>query len=300
MARTLITWAVRWLVATVTLVVCFAQAPAQFQQFPSLPKTPGVGPPPTGMARASVLTGEVSVLKDSYPWVLSAGDLVRPRQIIVTGEDGFAVFELSDGSSFQVFANSRVTFRDNPGDWGDLLDLWIGRVKVFIQKLGNQPNNNRVFTPTAVISVRGTVFDVLIEDEQETTLVSVDEGTVDVRHRLIGESRSKLVEAGEYLRVFKNEPLAKQAVDRNALIERMLRASAEAAYTVLVRTQRSPIPGGGAGGAGGGVGGGVPLPGDTGGGQAPTPPAPAPSPEGGTTVPTTTAPPIPPPPPPGT
>ena len=57
----------------------------------------------------------------------------------------------------------------------------FGRVKVHIQKLGGQPNNNRVTTPTAVISVRGTIFDVSVEDG-ESTLVAVEEGLVEVRH----------------------------------------------------------------------------------------------------------------------
>ena len=97
------------------------------------------------------------------------------------------IFQVSDGSTFEVYPNSRVVFRANPSNLKDLLDLLLGRVKVHIQKLGGQPNNNRVTTPTAVISVRGTVFDVTVED-QESTLVAVEEGLVEVRHALLGSS----------------------------------------------------------------------------------------------------------------
>src|SRR5438046_4906707 len=38
-------------------------------------------------------------------------------QIIVTGAEGYAVFQVADGSTFEVFQNSRVVFRDNPGNW---------------------------------------------------------------------------------------------------------------------------------------------------------------------------------------
>jgi hypothetical protein len=219
------------------------------------------------------------------------GEAVLPQQVILTGPDGFAVFELSDGSSFEVFPNSRVTFRANPGDWKDLLDLWLGRVKIYIQTLGDRPNRNRIFTPTAVISVRGTVFDVMIEDEEDTTLVSVDEGLVDVRHRLIGESNSKLVHPGGYVRVYRNEPLARQTIDKNALFGRILRASSEALFQVLIQTRTgTTIPGGGPTATGGGP----PLPGDTGGGSEPAPPS-----SGGSSAPTTVpAPPSAPPPPP--
>lgn len=280
----------RWLqgamALAVMLVVCYGQS-----------ITPPVQPNPAHPAAARLvsLAGDVTVLRgDSYPWTLQVGDSVSPQQVVITGPDGYAVFELSDGSSFQVFPNSRLTFRNNPGDWRDLLDLWLGQVKVFIQKLGEQPNRNRVFTPTAVISVRGTVFHVIIEDEQDTTLVAVDEGVVDVRHRLIGESKSKLVGAGEYIRVFKNEPLARQAVDKGALLERMLRASAEALYTVIVNSPGGGSAGGGGAPVPGGTGGGPTLPGDTGGSQPPPPSG------GGDTAPAPTPPPpSSPPPPPG-
>jgi len=244
-------------------------------------------------ARLVSLSGQVSVLRDAYPWALQPGDAVKAQQVILTGPDGYAVFRLTDGSTFEVFANSRVSFRNNPGNWKDLLDVWIGRVKLYIQKWGGQPNPNRVHTPTAVISVRGTIFDVSV-DEDETTLVSVEEGQVVVRHRLIGESNPKVLNAGEYLRVFKNYPLAESRVDKGALLERGLRAVADAFYSILLRGPRLPsIPGAGSPGGipGGGIpgGGGPTLPGDTP-GTPPPPPPPAPPGDIGAT---------PPPPPPG-
>src|SRR5690242_20336395 len=159
-----------WFAATA--VVCSAQSPAPLS-FGS-----------DGAARVLQSTGQVSVLKDSTPWALQVGSSVFVQQIIVTGPDGFAIFQVSDGSTFEVYPNSRVTFRANPANLKDLLDVWLGRVKVHIQKLGGQPNNNRVITPTAVISVRGTVFDVSVEDH-ESTLVAVEEGLVEVQHALL-------------------------------------------------------------------------------------------------------------------
>ena len=126
-----------------------------------------------------------------------------------------------------------------PGDWKDLLDLWIGRVKIYIQKFGNQPNPNRIFTPTAVISVRGTIFDVAIEDDQDTTLVSVEEGQVHVHHRLIGYSKDKDLSAGEYLRVYKDAPIAKH-FDTGGAVQRGLRAAADALYTHYGQRRGAP------------------------------------------------------------
>src|SRR5258705_7777546 len=136
-------------------------------------------------AKVITLTGEVSILKDSTPWALEIGSAVQLKQMIVTGPDGYAKLQVSDGSTFEVYPNSKVTFRNNPSDWKDMLDLWIGRVKIHVQKLtGGAPNHQRVTSPTAVISVRGTIFDVVAEDE-DTTLVSVEEGLVAVQHRYL-------------------------------------------------------------------------------------------------------------------
>src|SRR5215470_9753804 len=127
-------------------------------------------------AKVMSLNGDVSVLRDSNRWVLNVGDEVQTRQVIVTGPDGYAKFQVSDGSTFEVYPNSNIVFRKNPGNWRDLLDVLVGRVKIHIQKWGGQPNNNRILTPTAVISVRGTTFDVGVDDDDETTIVSVEEG----------------------------------------------------------------------------------------------------------------------------
>jgi len=240
------------------LAVCVSQAQA----------------PSGAAARVLALTGQVSVLRDSAPWALKAGDAVQPRQVIVTGPDGFAEFQVSDGSKFQVFPNSHVIFRESPPNWGQLLDVLIGRVKVQIQKLGNQPNPNSVRTPTAVISVRGTVFDVALEDDSDTTFVSVDEGQVEVAN-LTAPGKSKLLNPGESIRVYKNVPLAK-VVDKGSVAQGALRAAAQAMYEILLRTSRG---GGSAPGAGTGTIGqgdqGKPAPPT----EAPPPPPPPPPPQ---------------------
>ena len=39
----------------------------------------------------------------------------------MTGPDGWGMFQVADGSTFEVFPNSRTVFRANQGDWRDLL-----------------------------------------------------------------------------------------------------------------------------------------------------------------------------------
>ena len=229
----------------------------------------------SGAAKVVSLNGQVSILRDNSPWALNVGDSVQPRQIIVTGADGYAQLQVSDGSTFEVFPSSRVVFRDNPGNWKDLLEVFLGRVKIQIQKIGGQPNYNKVRTPTAVISVRGTIFDVSVEDEDATTLVVVDEGQVEVRHALL-PSGIKTLNAGEWIRVYKGQPLQAKSVDRGNVLRGAMRAAAEALYEVMYRTSRIPSSSGGGVPTTGGGGPG-PDPGG-GGGNGNKPPAPAPPP----------------------
>jgi hypothetical protein len=254
--------------------LCFAQSPSSLSQ--------------DAAATVATIGGSVSVMRDSNPWALQANDRIRPGQLIITGQDGYALFKVSDGSTFEVFPNSRVSFRDNPGNWKDLLDVLLGRIKVHIQKWGGQPNPNRVHTPTAIISVRGTVFDITVEDG-DTTLVVVEEGQVEVEHRVL-PSGSKLLNPGEWVRVYKNERLSQKSLDKGSILQAALRAAADAIYSTIYRNPGTP--GGGIPGGGGGTGGG--LPGDH--GQTNPPPAPPPAPPSGGD---TGAPPPPPPPPPG-
>jgi hypothetical protein len=218
-------------------------------------------------AKVVTLTGQVSVLRDLQPWALSVGDNVQVTQWIVTGADGHAVLQVSDGSTIEVYPNSRFVFRHNPGNWRDLIDQLVGKVRVHIEHLGTTPNPNRVITPVAVISVRGTTFDVTVNDDDETTTVEVEDGTVEVRHNLLG-GNTAVVNAGEVFQVYRNVPIA-QRMDKGNIARQALRIG----FNIVAIIGRSGGPGKitlpGGGGGGGPVG-------DTGG--TPPPPAPPPPP----------------------
>jgi ferric-dicitrate binding protein FerR (iron transport regulator) len=212
--------------------------------------------PVSSSAAAKVVTmsGQVSVLRDSEPWALNVGDMVQAQQVILTGPDGYAKFETSDGSTFEVYPSSNVIFRKNPGSLRDLLDLFVGRVKIHIQRLGGEPNPNRIMTPTAVISVRGTIFDVSTNDDDGTTIVSVEEGSVEVRHAL-KPGAPKIVNAGESLHVYRDEPLAQSVIDKNELFHRIVRGLGDAAFRIAISPPGHgglSIPGIGGGGGGSG------------------------------------------------
>lgn len=233
------------------LVACASSAPAQ---------------DPAAAARVMVAQGRVSLLRTSEKWALFAGNTVRVGEIIETGVDGYAQLQISDGSSFEVFPDSRVVFRANPGNLRDLVEVFLGKIKVYIQHYGGRPNNYRVHSPTAVISVRGTVFEVSVEPDT-VTAVSVVEGLVAVEHRLLPTSKPVMVAPGEYLRVFPGAPLAQAGVNKAGVAAKVAAAVRDTLYS-LPRRAGGRSPSGGAPG-GGGTGGGVPT--DTG---APPPPPP--------------------------
>jgi FecR protein len=182
-------------------------------------------------AKVLVQNGQVSILKDGYQVPVFVGDPIRPRSVIVSGPDGYAKLQTSDGSTFEVFPNAKVTFREDYPNFGDLIQVLMGKIRVQIDH-HKGPNPNKVSTPTAVISVRGTIFDVVDEDQDHTTLVAVEEGVVEVIHRRIPNNRITL-QTGESREIFWDQPLAKvnNGAFHDALWDRIKQAGLDAVYT---------------------------------------------------------------------
>jgi hypothetical protein len=118
-----------------------------------------------------------------------------------------------------------------------------------------------------VISVRGTTFDVTVNDDDEATTVEVEEGTVEVRHNLLG-GNAAIVNGGEVFRVYRDEPIA-QRMDKGNAARQALRIVVN--VIAIVGRSSGPgkisLPGGGNGPVG-----------DTGGTPPPTAPPPPPPP----------------------
>lgn len=197
-------------------------------------------------AKVTYQVGQVSLSEGGYFKALNVGDQVKVKQLIVTGPDGYARFEvLSDHSTFEVFPNAKVVFRSTPGAWDHLLEVFIGRVKVFIQHAPGVPNPNKVTSPTAVISVRGTVFDVVVESNDGTTFVTVDDGVVDVRNTS-APGGAVTLRAGDSIRVYPGQPLIARQVDKGNILRRALYVARDAYYQVMIQR-----PTGGSGPIGG-------------------------------------------------
>ena len=177
-------------------------------------------------ALVQMLSGRVSVERAGELWALMPGQTVKGGQVVVTGLDGYAKMELSDQSTIEVFPNSRLVFRANRFNWRDLVDLYLGKIRLHIQRLVNDEETYRVTSPTAVISVRGTILEVEV-DIAEDTMVYVETGSVLVRHRLM-PGGDVLVESGQSLQIIQNVPLtAARLTTPLAVIGRIVKIAGE-------------------------------------------------------------------------
>jgi hypothetical protein len=73
-----------------------------------------------------------------------------------------------------------------------------------------------------------------------------------VRHMLLPQGSPKVLNAGEWIRVYRNQPLASKSFDRGSLLQQALSAVREAIWVAVSRTSGGttggggvPVPGGG-------------------------------------------------------
>jgi hypothetical protein len=222
-----------------------------------------------------VQTGQVSKLTDGRAIEpLYQGVAIHRHELIMTGPDSYAKFQLPDGSTWEVFSNAKVVFDYVPGVT-DFLNVIIGRIKVFIDH-SRGPNYKNVSTPTAVISVRGTVFDVDVQDDDGTTFVTVDEGLVTVKN-LTAPGGWTALRPGDSITVYRGQQLVGKQVDPHSIYRAAIKSAQQALYQMIYGRP------GGVGGPIGNPGTNGPSPGqgDKGGKTPPPPPPPPPAKSGG-------------------
>jgi FecR protein len=148
---------------------------------------------------------------------VQAGDELR------TGAGGSIILSVPDGSYMVVSENSRVVIEDFwSGNFKSIMNLMLGQVRFYIQRFGGRPNPYAVRTPTALIAVRGTTFDVIVDDAQTAEVRCLD-GRVTVES--IGVSdREVILEAGYKTLVRPGEvpliPVRNEAeINRNRIVK---------------------------------------------------------------------------------
>ena len=132
-----------------------------------------------GSAKVAESKGKVTLQSPKgEPIEVKSGIELEPETSIETG-NGSLLLDLSDGSQVLVKSKTRVVLKSPETGPRYYLELLVGKVLTKIQKrLSNAPSF-RMGTPTAVITVRGTRFEVEVNKENRT-FVEVYEGVVEV------------------------------------------------------------------------------------------------------------------------
>ena len=129
-------------------------------------------------------------------------DELKAGDRIVTGWYGLLVLGLTDGSQAVIGSQSVVEIKELGSSPRELFQVLRGKTRVYIEKLGGRPNPYRINTPTAVIAVRGTLFDVIVKSNE--TEVYVHEGEVAVSSVRTPE-QVVLLSAGQMTRVRRDQ-----------------------------------------------------------------------------------------------
>jgi hypothetical protein len=181
------------LVFTMIGVALFCACAAAQQTPPAAVSVPFAG------ATISDFKGKVSIQLPAQVFSAPVRGEVLPPDTTVSTDDGRLLLKLADGSDILVRPHTKLVLKQPEANGWKYFQMLIGRVRTSIQKrLGGSPAF-QIGTPSAVISVRGTKFDVEV-DRRGFTEVDVDEGTVELEG-LAGRGESVMITAGFSSRV---------------------------------------------------------------------------------------------------
>ncbi len=173
------------------LVLCLLLVPATVSA-QTYQVTSVFGPVEVISASGPMLTHTAAGVTTAGLPELNTGDTVR------TGPSGQMTLQLPDASYIVIPANTTVEIGEYQGSGvRELMRVIVGKVRFHIQRFGGRPNPYEVYvnTPTALIAVRGTEFDVRVDETGQTTEVWTYEGRV--RVETVGDrDREVVLDAG--------------------------------------------------------------------------------------------------------
>ncbi|HZS25913.1 MAG TPA: FecR family protein [Candidatus Angelobacter sp.] len=178
---------------TIVGIVLYCMSALAQQTPPAAVSAPYAG------ATISDFKGKVSIQLPAQAFTAPTRGEILPPDTTVSTEDGRLLLKLSDGSDILVRPNTKLVLKQPETSGWKYFQMVIGRVRTSIQKrMGGAPAF-QIGTPSAVISVRGTKFDVEV-DRRGFTEVDVEEGTVELE-ALSGLGESIMITAGFSSRV---------------------------------------------------------------------------------------------------
>lgn len=154
---------------------------------------------PYAGATVSDFKGKVSVQLPAQAFSAPVRGEILPPETTVNTDEGRLLLKLSDGSDILVRPHTKLVLKQPETSGWKYFQMTIGRIRTSIQKrLGGTPSF-QIGTPSAVISVRGTQFEVEV-DRRGFTEVDVDEGVVELES-ITGQGESVMISAGFSSRV---------------------------------------------------------------------------------------------------
>lgn len=162
---------------------------------------PGAQPTGAPFAGATIsdCKGRIQLnLPGQPPSVPSRGEVLPPGTLLETSS-GRLLLRLSDGSQILIGPRTRLLLQQPVPSDRSYFQILIGRIRAFINKRTGGAGPFQLGTPSAVIAVRGTDFEIDV-NRLHVTEVDVFEGLVEVSGRG-GTGSSVLVEPGFSTRV---------------------------------------------------------------------------------------------------
>ena len=165
----------------------------------------GLTPAPFAGAVISEWKGEVHVhLPATSRSTPKRGQLLPAGTLIETGEGRLVLVLRTDESEILVQPHSRLVVSEPaPGNW-NAIEIFLGRVRAYIRKRTGGAPPFQMGTPSAVIAVRGTRFDVEV-NRRGVSEIDVFDGLVEVASATAAGS-SVLVSPGLSTRVGMGTP----------------------------------------------------------------------------------------------
>jgi len=154
---------------------------------------------PYAGATISDFKGKVSIQLPAQALAAPVRGEVLPPDTTVNTDEGRLLLKLSDGSDVLVRPHTKLLLKQPEASGWKYFQLMLGRIRTQIQKRTGGSPAFQIGTPSAVISVRGTKFDVEV-DRRGFTEVDVDEGVVELE-AVTGRGSSVMITAGFSSRV---------------------------------------------------------------------------------------------------
>ena len=177
-----------WKLIPLCMVLSALCAVAQLDT-PPLPATL-----PVGSATVGDFKGDVSIHSPTGARLPARRGLQLEAESVSETRKGSILLNLEDGSQMLLKSNSRVSLKSPELSMGLYLELLVGRLVAKVQKRMGEIQPFRMGTPSAVITVRGTRFEVEVT-KQGRTYVEVLEGIVEVQGLATGR-HSVLIRPG--------------------------------------------------------------------------------------------------------